>query len=113
MERVSGNVFVLSFSAEGIEAIVNLTAIDEEYVMSKIAGGTESRSVNSILSMMSVRAQFNQQRKMEVWLVKLDESYTEESLVQLGKDDPQAIADLGRMGENVYGKATSTRQVIT
>ena len=113
MEQFSANVFVLSFSAEGIEAIVNLTPIDEAHIMSKIAGGKESRSVNSILSMMQIRAQFNQHRKMEVWLVKLDETFTEESLIKLGQDDPQAIADLARMGENVYGIASPDRQVIT
>ena len=113
MERVGGNVFVFSFSTQGIEAIVNLTQIDEAHILSKIAGDQESRSVNSILTMMQLRAQFNQHRNMEVWLVKLDESFTEESLIKLGQDDPQAIADLGRMGESVYERTTSSRQVIT
>jgi hypothetical protein len=112
-DTTDGNVFVISFSVEGIEAIVNLTYIDSQYIMAKMTDSDLPRNVDSILHMMSLRAQFNQQRKMEVWLVKLDESWTEEYLIELGREDPQAIADLGRMGENIYGKSrTSTRNVI-
>lgn len=102
--NTSGNVFVFSFSQEGFEAIVNLTAIDEEYVMAKMADAALPRSVNSILNMMTLRARYNEHRRMEVWLVKLDESFTEEELIELADKYPQAAADLARMGDNLYGK---------
>jgi hypothetical protein len=60
-------------------------------------------SVNSILSMMEVRARFNEHRKMEVWLVKLSEDFDEKGLLEWADKDPQGVADLARMGESVYG----------
>lgn len=106
------NVFVVSFSQEGIEAIVNLTAIDEQFILDKMAG-VVSRSVNSILSMMETRARFNGHRKMEVWLVKLSDDFTEESLLEWADTDPQGIADMARMGESVYGDGIpDARKVI-
>lgn len=73
----NGNVFVFSFSREGFEAIVNLTALDEEYVMAKMSGEKLPQSVGSIINMMKLRAQFNQERGMEVWLAKLSDEFTE------------------------------------
>jgi hypothetical protein len=99
---MSGNVFVFSFSQDGFEAIVNLSDINEQFIMDKLGDKKTPQSVNSILSMMEVRARFNAQRKMEVWLVKLDEEFTEESLLEWADEDPQSVADLARMGEAVY-----------
>jgi hypothetical protein len=96
------NVFVFSFSQLGVEAIVNLSAIDEKYVLAKMGDQQLPQSVNSILSMMSIRARYNNQRRMEVWLLKLDDDFTEEELLALADDDPQQIADMARMGEVVY-----------
>jgi hypothetical protein len=111
---MDGNVFVFSFSQEGFEAIVNLSAINEQYIMDKLADKTSKQSVNSILSMMEVRARFNAQRKMEVWLVKLDEEFTEEDLLAWADEDPQGVADLARMGEAVFGgDVARERQVIS
>ena len=103
MQRdTDGNVFVFSFSREGFEAIVNLTAIDQEFVMAKLADEKMPTSVSNILNMMSTRARFNEHRGMEIWLVKLDEEITEEELVIMADNDPQAAADMARMGECVF-----------
>jgi hypothetical protein len=113
MERnTDGNVFVFSFSREGFEAIVNLTAIDQEYVMAKMADETSPRDVSNILNMMVLRARYNEHRGMEVWLVKLDEEVSEEELLQMAEDDPQAAANLARMGECLYRKKATGREVI-
>jgi endonuclease/exonuclease/phosphatase (EEP) superfamily protein YafD len=106
------NVFVFSFSEQGIEAIVNLSAIDEEYVLAKMGDKRLPQSVSSIISMMTVRAQFNQQRRMEVWLLKLNDDFTEDELLAIADEDPQQIADMARMGEVVYQCNTENR-VIT
>jgi hypothetical protein len=111
---MDGNVFVFSFSQEGFEAIVNLSDINEQYIMDKLGDKTSKQSVNSILSMMEIRARFNEQRKMEVWLVKLGEEFTEEGLLAWADEDPQGVADLARMGEAVfYNKEARERQVIS
>jgi hypothetical protein len=108
----NGNVFVFSFSREGFEAIVNLTALDEEYVMAKMAGETLPKSPGNVISMMELRARFNQEREMEVWLVKLSEDFTEEELLAWSDEDPQAVADLARMGENIIGAKSKRSRVV-
>lgn len=114
MERATdGNVFVFSFSREGFECIVNLTKIDQEYVMAKMAGDSLPRSVSSILNMMTIRARANEHRGMEIWLVKLSEDFTEEELLALADESPQAAADLARQGEALFDPRKKTREVIS
>lgn len=98
------NVFAFSFSMEGFEAIVNLTEIDQAYVMAKMAGEKLPTSVSSVIGMMQMRARYNQQRNMEVWLLKLEDDITEEELMAWAEVDPQAVADLARKGEAVYSE---------
>lgn len=101
---MSGNVFVFSFSNEGFESIVNLTEIDQAAIMSKLAGKQATTSVSSILNMMSIRARYNGERQMEVWLLKLSDDFTEEELTAWAAESPQEVADLARAnGEAVYG----------
>lgn len=110
----NGNVFMFSFSQEGFEAIVNLTEIDQQCVMAKLSDTKGPPSVDSILNMVSLRARFNEHRRMEVWMAKLDDSFTEEELWALAEEDPQVVADLARMGEHVSGNEgrTSAKKVI-
>lgn len=109
----NGNVFLFSFSREGFEAIVNLTALDEEYVLAKMSGEKLPQSVDGIINMIKLRAQFNQERGMEVWLAKLSDDFTEDGLNAWAERDPQAVADLARMGENVFGdRSARLRDVI-
>lgn len=111
--ETTGNVFVFSFSAEGFEAIVNLTAIDEQNVFAKLSGGKE-QSISSILSMMEIRAQVNGHRAMEVWLAKLAPDFTEDDLTEWAESDPQAVADFARLGTKIGGgRYTGTRRTIT
>jgi len=107
-----GNVFMFSFSQEGFESIVNLTEIDKAYVMAKISDEKTPQSVASILNMVSLRAKFNEQRRMEVWLVKLDNEFTEESLWAWAEEEPQAVANLARMGEHVAGNRSRSERLI-
>lgn len=108
----NGNVFVFSFSNEGFEAIVNLTQIDQTFVMARMGGEKLPQTVNSILSMMELRARYYQQRNMEVWLVKLDDGFTEDELIKMADEDPQMVADIARMGENIIGEQNNNK-VIT
>lgn len=95
---------MFSFSSEGFECIVNLTEIDQAYLLAKMGGDTTGvQNVNNILSMTKLRAEFNQQQRMEVWLLKIDnDDVTEEDLVAWAERDPQAVADLARKGEPLY-----------
>lgn len=109
---MSGNVFSFSFSREGFESIINLTEVDQEELMAKIEDRKPEQSVGSILTGLKLRAQYNQQRGMEVWLVKLDDHYTEENLWAWAESDPQAVADLARMGEALYSEYFRKKEAV-
>lgn len=105
-----GNVWMFSFDMYGFEAVVNLTEIDEHCVMAKMADEKPPQSVNSILNLVEMRARFNQQRNMEVWLVKLDEDFTEEELWEMAQESPQELANMARMGEAIYSEHKTRQQ---
>lgn len=109
---MSGNVFLFSFSREGWESIVNLTEIHQQQTLCKITGEERGHTVDSIISMMEIRARFNENRGMEVWMVKLDEEFTEQGLIEWADKDPQAVADLARMGTAIYCRREIERDVI-
>ena len=114
MERATdGNVFVFSFSREGFECIVNLTKIDEDFIMAKMAGSSMPQSVSSILNMLTIRARANEHRGMEIWLLKLSEDFTEEELLAMADENPQAAADLARQGEALFDPRKKERDVIS
>lgn len=100
---MSFNVFVFSFDYNGFEAIIDLTDVNQQYVMAKLAGDDTAKSPDSILHMLQLRAQFNQGRGMEVWAARLDEELTEEDLWAMAQQDPQIVADWARGGTNIYG----------
>lgn len=110
---MSHTIFALSFSREGFEAIIDLTEIDTAYVLAKMTGETTPQSVGNLLGMLSLRARFNQERDMEVWLIKTSEDITLKDLEDLEKEDPQALANLARQGEAVFSsKRRNTKAVI-
>ena len=111
---MSGNVFVFSFSNEGFETIVNLSAHSRRDVQDKLMGnGSGYGRVNEIIGMMKLRAEWNQHREMEVWLAKMDGSFTEEGLNEWAEEEPQIVANLVREhGVNVAGGDHSKKKKI-
>ena len=105
MTKGKGNVFAFSFSSEGFEAIVNLSEIDQAGIIAKMGEESPSETVNGVLNMLSIRARFNQNRQMEIWLLKFDDGITEESLWEQCQSDPQSMATLAREhGEAVFSE---------
>jgi len=99
------DVFLFAFGSEGFESIINLSLVDRERVRQKLTNEKHiSPSPDSIISQMSFRARFNQQRKMEVWLMKAETSITESDFWDWADNDPQGLADaVRRRGYHCYG----------
>lgn len=103
MSELEHKIFLASFHNEGFECIVDLTAIDEENVVAKLNDEPE-RNINSIINMITMRARFNSHRNTEVWIIKIDSEFTEESFKAWQEEDPQAVANFFRdCGDNIYG----------
>jgi hypothetical protein len=103
---MSGSVFCFAWSEEGFECVINLTDIDKQCVMAKIADKPMPQTVSSILHMQTIRARANEHRRMEVWLLKLnDEDETEASLTAWSENEPQSLVNMVREhGECIAGK---------
>jgi hypothetical protein len=110
---MSHTIFAIAFARDGLECIVDLSQIDQTYLLAKMANETPlPESVNQVLHMLKIRAQFNQQRNMEVWLVKTSD-LSEDDLKYLGETDPQGLADFARLGTAFYtNKDWQKRSVI-
>lgn len=110
------SVFLFAFGNEGFESIVDLTRIDEEFLMAKMVDiDRVPTSVSSIIHMLKMSAQFNGQRQVEIWMLNVDDGITEEHLREWADDDPQGLADIIReRGEsvNVVGSKTRVTPVI-
>ena len=53
---------------------------------------------------LELRARYNAQRKMEVWILGVDDGLTEEDLWGWANSDPQSLADALRdRGHSIYG----------
>lgn len=105
------DTFVFAFSEEGFESIINLTQIDQEYVMAKMAGQPLPQSAGSVCHFLELRGRYNAQRKLEVWALGVDDGLTEEDLWGWANSDPQSLADALRdRGHNIYGKEYTTKK---
>ena len=110
---MSDNVFCIAWYENGMECIINLSDIDKEFVMAKIGGHKPPQSVNGILHLLTLRARANAERGMEVWIIKLDESVTEEELVAWSESNAQSLVDTVRAnGEKVAGVDADRKKAI-
>lgn len=114
-EQAEGtNTWLFAFSMEGFECIINLTNMDEEYVLAKLAGDKLPQSVGSVMHMITLRARFNGQRRMEVWTLGATTDINQEDLEAWAESDPQGLVDQVRArGRCFYGDNGGRKPVIT
>lgn len=111
---MSHNIFMMVFTMNGFESIVDMTAVQEQNVLDKLADAPSKTTINSILNVASLRARFNQEIRMEVWLLKVSEDLTKDIFEDMAKDSPQELANLLREnGTCVFGHRNNTKCVIT
>lgn len=105
--------FIFVFSEEGFECIVNLSKIDEKYVLAKLADEKLPTSVGHIVHMMEIRARYNQERKMEVWALQATDGITEDDLWAWAKTDPQDLAEkLRDRGVSVFSTYSKNKIIV-
>lgn len=94
------NAYIFMWCEYGIEAIVPITQYEDQdkldmwnILQEKPVG---KNPLDSIIKSMRMRAQFNGQRRYEIYAMDCEEGITEEDLFALWDTSPQQAADLTR-----------------
>jgi hypothetical protein len=94
------NAYLLSWDMYGLEACIPITQYenwDKDQLISILKENkSKPNPLNSIVNMMLFRARANGHRHYEIYAVDCDKSYTEETLRNMFKTDPQGSAELIR-----------------
>ena len=122
---MSNRALLLSWDNTGLEGVVEVDydALDLEQqnrvasILSNPKGRDPGNPLNeklsSTLSMMKLRARYNNQRHYEIYLVPVSDGITEQNIRDLFESTPQAAADLMReRGTQLYSERAHTDQVV-
>lgn len=112
------NAFLLSWDCNGLEGCVPITQyedMDEQNFMEVLAGKAKSDNpLGRILSMMTLRAQFNPQRNYEIYAIDCFDGMTDRDWHRMFDENPQGMADLVReKGVKIYSdRSTTVRKIV-
>jgi len=96
------HTYLLSWDCLGLEACINISDIDKENMWDALKDTGDNshqgrpQSVGSIVSMLQLRARYNNQRFYEIYVVDTDDTVTADDLKSMFADDPQGSAELIR-----------------
>mgnify|MGYP003660874413 FL=1 len=95
--------FITMWDTLGFECIVDITSYERAKLLHVIKGeDSELKPPVSVYHLL-IRAKANPQRFPEIWTFTTTEDITEESLLEISKDDPQMLVDMIRdLGHNLY-----------
>ena len=102
------HTYLLSWDHTGLEACVNISDIDKEVMWQALNGDGSgnrgrTRSVDSIVNLIILRARFNTQRHYEVYCIDTDDTISEQDIRKMFEDEPQGSSDLIRArGRKLY-----------
>lgn len=91
-----GNVFLLSWDMLGLDSCVNITNIERDQTWATLQDQKPERRLSSVVNAVLLRARYNTQRHYEVYTVTMGNEITEEDVIKMFEENPQAIADLIR-----------------
>ena len=103
--------FITMWDTLGFECIVDITSYERTKLLHVIKGeDSELKPPVSVYHLL-IRAKANPQRFPEIWTFTTTEDITEESLLEISKDDPQMLVDMIRdLGHNLY--TTSKQKAV-
>lgn len=95
--------FITMWDTLGFECIVDITSYERTKLLHVIKGeDSELKPPVSVYHLL-IRAKANPQRFPEIWTFTTTGDITEESLLEISKDDPQMLVDMIRdLGHNLY-----------
>lgn len=94
------NRFLVAFGTEGGESVINLSDMEDEFVIDKLTSDDGlSKSYDkfgSAMNMLALRFRANNQRHIETYLLDVDEAITEEDIWDMFEASPQYTIDMIR-----------------
>lgn len=94
------NAFIFMWCELGIEAVVPITQYEDQDKLNTwaILKGEQpgKNPLDAIVKHMRMRAQFNGQRRYEIYAIDCPEGVTEDDLYECWHNSPQYMADLTR-----------------
>lgn len=106
-----GNTFLLSWDCNGLEAVVNVTALNAERTWATLQD-KPGPNLNHLVTAIMMRARYNSQRHYEIYTVNMDKSISEQDIRAMFETSPQAMADLIReRGNKMYSDRVNQTQV--
>ena len=97
------NLFITMWDTLGFECIVDITSYERAKLLHIIKGEESELRAPVNFYHLLMRAKANPQRFPEIWSFTTTEDITEESLLEISKDDPQMLVDMIRdLGHNLY-----------
>ena len=90
------NNFMIVWHMFGVEAVVDLDLIEQNYVAAKLREDPLTKSSGYIINFYLTRARVNTERNYEIWCIKLPTGITHEDVFKWFDHDTQAIVDLIR-----------------
>ena len=107
-----GNIFLLSWDMNGLEAVINITDIEKQSMWETLQDLKPTNRLSSVVNQIMMRARYNSQRHYEVYTVRVDDSITAEDLRAMFEDNPQQAADLIRArGTKLYSDRVDQKSV--
>ena len=98
-----GNLFIMAWDCNGLEAVVNVTDIEKRNVWATLQGAESKSEIGHIVNYLMLRARANGQRHYEIYTITVQDGITDEDLREMFSHNPQAGADLVReRGNKIY-----------
>jgi len=98
-----GNLFIMAWDCNGLEAVVNITDLEKEATWATLQDKEPSKKISHIVNYLMTRARANSQRHYEIYTMNVQEGLTDEDIRGMFENDPQGSADLIRdRGNKIY-----------
>lgn len=99
---MQNKLFLFAWDAYGLEVCLDLTEIEQDNLISTLSD-KPTKNINSILSMILLRANANHQRHYEIFTCQVDKDITVDDCKEMFANNPQHAADTIRnLGTNLY-----------
>ena len=95
-ERPTYNKFMIVWHMFGIEAVVDLDRVEQDFVAAKLQGNPLIKSSGYLIDFYLLRARVNTERNYEIWGVNLPTGTTTDDVFNWFDADNQAFVNLIR-----------------
>lgn len=72
--------WILCWCDDGLESVINLTKMNEQFVFDNLADKTKINPIPSLLDVLELRARYNQHRNYEIHSIHIEDEMTEDDI---------------------------------